>query len=147
MAFYGASFLKEPSSDNCRSREHCSSVATLTFIANKAHKHGGALFVEDSDYTAAWHSELHGYDISCLPFYCEVTEQIEMTLQFIFSQNFATIAGNDIFGGWIDFYRLSEKLHITTIFEHYENHDQLPPIQPVFACVRTQFHYVTLLNI
>ena len=79
MAFYGKSFIKEPNNTNCNNNydgtECRSSNVTLIFLDNKAHKRGGALFVEDSDYNTAWHSDLYGYDVYCLHFYCQVTEQ------------------------------------------------------------------------
>lgn len=136
MAFYGKSFLKEPTY-NCNNHdgtEHCSSNVALSFFGNKARKRGGALFVEDSDYNTLWHSDLYGYDVYCLPFYCQVTEQIAMTVKFIFSQNAAKLAGNDVFGGWIDFYQLLSNFDLTLIFTDYIEH-QVIASNPIRICV------------
>ena len=70
----------------------------VKFCHNRARKRGGAIFVEDLDYidsltgaTEMYFIQIHEVIVNYLP-----------RIQFLFSNNSAEIAGDDVYGGWID---------------------------------------------
>ena len=94
MAFYQKSII-------LFLRKYSSKHVNVCFINNKALKRGGAIFVEDSDYMDIFTKRIDPFFIK-LP-----TEEISSSLQFSFSNNSAEIAGNDVYGGWIDVCKFS----------------------------------------
>ena len=68
---------------------------TLNFLKNKA-KRGGAIYVDDSSYTTNFGHNLTKGFIHLRNF------QGRISLRF--SNNFAEMGGNDIYGGWVDWY-------------------------------------------
>ena len=89
MAFYKKSYIYADFSLG-----EVQKINTMYFSNNRAHRNGGAIFVEDSDY-----AEISDAD-SRLKYFLSTSNLIY--LQFI--NNTAKMAGNDLYGGWIDSY-------------------------------------------
>ena len=75
------------------------STVTLFFADNQAQK-GGAIYIEDRDYLTAFIHNFTG-SVICL-FYFTPAKMFNGSFKLIFSNNTATIGGNHIYGGWID---------------------------------------------
>lgn len=69
--------------------------ALINFINNVADRQGGGLFIDDSGYTTDFHRNLSHSFIGPVP-------DINATFQFI--NNSARFSGNQIHGGWIDWW-------------------------------------------
>ena len=96
MAFYQKSYIVTRGKTNFE-------TINLYFYHNKAMKRGGAIFVEDLDYMNSVAHMNYVFSIrrprdAGMPGYVYISPQIHI------SQNRAQIAGNDIYGGWIDTY-------------------------------------------
>ena len=85
MSFYEHSFF------------HCSDSCHLAFYHNGASKRGGAIFIKDTDYINSYTRVVIG-----LPFQKPQFLSTEVTIFLDFGNNSAELAGNDIYGGWID---------------------------------------------
>ena len=86
-------------------------IYTAYFSNNRAHRNGGAIFVEDSDYAESWATVLID-----LNFFWPTASNLY--LQFV--NNTAKMAGNDLYGGWIDTIRYG--VHISSTYpqtDHY----------------------------
>ena len=70
---------------------------TMLFRFNRAQTRGGAIFVDDSDYTDVLTTQYYDHFIQVLP-----TIQVPINVNVYFSNNTAEVAGDDIYGGWID---------------------------------------------
>ena len=68
---------------------------TIRFIRNRARNKGGAIFVEDSGYVDSIHFKYILAPIILL-------YKIMFPSKIVFKNNTADIAGDEIFGGWID---------------------------------------------
>ena len=91
---------------------------------NKAQKRGGAIFVEDSDYI------MDIFTKKIDPFFVKLPkEEISSSLQFLFSNNSAEMAGNDVYGGWIDLCRFSLIMNVT------ENDYNSVTSNPIRICI------------
>ena len=81
-------------------------TCNLYFAHNMAIKRGGAIFVKDSDYVSS----------------CTSYDSLRMTglgeFVLIFSSNTADLAGDDIYGGWIDSLPNSNSHQLITIFQN-----------------------------
>ena len=71
----------------------------LSFVNNQALK-GGAIYVEDRDYLTAFARNFTGSVVHV--FNVSATKMFKGTFKLMFSNNTATIGGNNIYGGWID---------------------------------------------
>ena len=67
------------------------------FYYNTASKRGGGLFIKDSDNINSFTHILVSH-----PFYFKTKGSLTKDLSFEFVNNHAELAGNDIYGGWID---------------------------------------------
>ena len=94
MSFYSMSTL---SLQGCMFNDHYNNLSTITFINNKAYK-GGAIFVDDFSY-----SHDHRWQKSFL-----YVDKLKTALTF--SNNSAYVGGNNIYGGWIDYWYHDNKL-------------------------------------
>ena len=82
----------------------CLRKCNLYFDHNVATKRGGAIFIKDSDYINAYTRVFKDHSLSSFG---------EFVLNF--SSNTATLAGDDVYGGWID---SPLYLPIITIFQY-----------------------------
>ena len=98
----GGLALYERSTINC-----LIGMCNLYFAHNMAIKRGGAIFVKDSDYVNSLRTS---YDS------LRMTGLGEFVL--IFSSNTADLAGDDIYGGWIDSLPNSNSHQLITIFQN-----------------------------
>ena len=71
----------------------------LSFVNNQALK-GGAIYVEDKDYLTAFACNFTGSVVHV--FNVGATKMFKGTFKLMFSNNTATIGGNNINGGWVD---------------------------------------------
>ena len=95
MSFYKKSFMILSSFEK----------NNVTFHHNRALKRGGAIFVEDSDYINSLTRVIEK---------CFMDNNYSKT-RFLFSNNSAGSAGNDIYGGWIDLCTNIESFYFSRI--------------------------------
>ena len=123
MTFYQKSYIVT------RGRGNFEAI-NLHFYHNKAVKRGGAIFVEDLDYMNSVTRMSYVFFIrrpqdAGMPGYVYISPQIHI------SHNSALIAGNDIYGGWIDaFYHT---LHIS--WKLPENNLHAVTSNPTHVCI------------
>ena len=101
-----------------------SKYVNVHYHNNNAMKLGGAIFVEDSDYMDIFTKKLG-------PFFVKLPEEgMSSSLQFHFSNNSAEMAGNDVYGGWIDLCRFS----LITNFTDNNNYNSITS-NPIRICM------------
>ena len=89
MSFHKQSFIEKYNQPDAEVSAH------FIFNNNLAHKRGGAIFVEDVDYTESFG---HNYD----PFFLTNDYSLKFKLQLDLFNNSAKVSGNEVYGGWID---------------------------------------------
>lgn len=89
MSFYGKSQIRFAKQNN-----RC-----LKFETNQANNRGGAVYVEDSDYTT-FQDMTRFFEFGYSGRYTSSDKYGNITTYF--DTNFALVAGNNIYGGWID---------------------------------------------
>ena len=72
---------------------------TMQFCFNRAQTRGGAIFVDDSDYTDVLTTQYYDHFIQVRT---TPMTQVPINVNVYFSKNTAEVAGDDIYGGWID---------------------------------------------
>jgi hypothetical protein len=97
MAFYQKSYIRPQ-----QKRKWNNETIEMHFYHNKASGSGGAIFVKDADYTNVLTGNRYGHFVSTLLF--ENSPKIHLH----FSKNSAKLSGNDLYGGWIDSYRIRD---------------------------------------
>ncbi len=95
MAFYSLSLL---SLQGCKLENNYNNRSIVTFVNNKAYFEGGAIFVDDSSYILD-----HKLQKSFL-------HVDRMKTALVFSNNSAKYGGNNIYGGWVDYWYNNKKL-------------------------------------
>ena len=71
----------------------------MQFCFNRAQTRGGAIFVDDSDYTDVLTTQYYDHFIQVRT---TPMTQVPINVNVYFSKNTAEVAGDDIYGGWID---------------------------------------------
>ena len=124
MTFYQKSYIVARGKTNFE-------TIHLHFYHNKAVKRGGAIFVEDLDYM---NSVTHMNYVFFIRRPCDagMVDYIYISPQIHISKNSAQIAGNDIYGGWIDAY--SHTLLISWVLP--ENDMYSVTSNPTRVCIR-----------
>ena len=109
---------------------YCSDFCQLKLYHNKASKLGGAIFVEDTDYINSYTRVIVGLPFQ-KPSFLPTDEKI--ILDFV--NNSAELAGNDVYGGWID-----ASDYVTVTGNHL--HDDLSAIasNPTRICMCENFY-------
>ena len=87
MSFYEQTYIEKKNNNPNDVSVH------FIFNNNLAHKRGGAIFVEDTDYIRSFD---HVYTY---PF---ITKNDGFELKFDLFNNTAEVSGNEVYGGWID---------------------------------------------
>ena len=120
MSFYKESFMLLSSFEE----------SVFTFHSNRALKRGGAIFVEDSDYINSLTRQIEK---------CFILKNYKT--RFLFSNNSARLAGNDIYGGWIDFckytenYYFSRKINMMWVFSQNDHDLHAITSNPIRICM------------
>ena len=87
---------------------HFEPNTSILFIKNKALQRGGAIYVEDTK------ADDNVYYLFCFYELEDMTKYSQANVQLVFEGNLAGIAGDSLYGGWIDkcslFLRLSTSL-------------------------------------
>jgi hypothetical protein len=97
MAFYQKSYISRQ-----RTSKHWpNETIDMYFYHNKARGSGGAIFVKDTDFFQVLTGYLKDHFVS-------TPETYRPKIHLHFSNNTAKVSGNDLYGGWIDSYRLSD---------------------------------------
>ena len=125
MAFYQGSYITTTGSGEKES--------ILNFRKNKARKRGGAIFVEDTDYVESLASVPYKYFLRepLLLFGRKNTQQLKLN----FSQNIAELAGNDVYGGWIDSYYINYWKSITLQIQSSDDDINAVTSNPTRICM------------
>ena len=111
----------------------CNKMTIINFIENTADKYGGGLFVDDKGYMTDFYRNLSQSFIGLFP---------DVSAKFQFFNNTARFSGNQIHGGWIDWWtnadsHLSFNKNTTDIY-HFDPDGPLDvSSNPVRVCLCT----------
>ena len=123
MSFYSMSIL----SLNDHTKLNTSSI---TFFNNRASK-GGALFVDDNSYVQNKKLQKSVFDFHGIG-------KVHVSKVLKFSNNTAELGGNDIYGGWVDWFvdeHLDIKPRISTHILHFEDDMHEIASDPTRVCI------------
>ena len=81
------------------------SQSQVVFMRNHAEHYGGALYVEEPTPKKTFH--LHRYKITC--FFDLPSQSLPANTSLMFTNNTACLAGDVLFGGWVDFCNCTKK--------------------------------------
>ena len=96
LAFYGNSHVEIENTD----WEFEGVQTNVFFRFNRAQTRGGAIFVDDSDYTDVLTTQYYDHFIQMPSLKYIPQERTNISVNF--TNNIAEVAGDDIYGGWID---------------------------------------------
>ena len=119
----------------------------VIFCHNQARKRGGAIFVEDSDYINSLTGAIETYFIQ--PH--DVVVNYLPRIRFLFSSNSAEIAGDDMFGGWIDLCKFSYignkviLVNVGVVWVFAQNYLHSVTSNPIRICIC--FNSIPLCNV
>jgi hypothetical protein len=109
---------------------YCSDLCQLNLYHNKASERGGAIFVEDTDYINSYTRVIIG-----LPFQKPSFKPTDEQIILDFANNSAELAGNDMYGGWID-----ASDYVTVIGSHFHGDLSAIASNPTRICVCVNFY-------
>ena len=110
MSFYENSFITNKN----LFKHNLNASAHFIFNNNQAHNRGGAIFVEDLDYTIETITQEYDHYFFLGGLVIGNTLELKMDL----FNNTAKVAGNEVYGGWIDCITSPAEFNIT-INDHY----------------------------
>ena len=129
MSFYGKSQIRF-------AKQTC---LCLKFENNRARNKGGAIYVEDSDYLNLQDMKRF-YEYGYSGDYISDVKYGNITTYF--NGNLAEVAGNDLYGGWID----QRQFFIDTIWPSQSVDFQSIASDPVRVCINVNFSAQCSLN-
>ena len=119
---------------------------SLLFIANTAHKYGGAIYVDDvsNSHTCASSSNkecfLQIVDVTKLQLPYKITQSI---IPVYFAQNKANISGSTLYGGLLDRCTMN---HITEVIINETANTSILSSDPVKVCLCTDYKYNNIIS-
>ena len=126
MSFYSMSVL---SLGGCMSDNYYNNQSNITFTNNRAYI-GGAIFVDDSSY-------VHAHKLQKI--FLKHVEKVKTAL--IFSNNSAKVGGDNIYGGWVDYWYINGKLErnkrIPSVLQFKDGNPEGIASDPTRVCVCT----------
>ncbi len=137
LAFYDNSHVELEDTD----WEFDSVQTSMQFRFNRAQTRGGAIFVDDSDYTDVLTTQYHDHFIQVRNTLPRIQAPINVNANF--SNNTAEVAGDDIYGGWID----TISAQLINLTGHPPQKDSLHAVtsDPIRICIC--FHSPPVCNV